>query len=196
MEATAFGTIIRDMKAFRATVLAVFALLLAPPAVADQTDTRLDDLFVELTATRDLGRAAEVERRIWAIWREHGDGAVVALMDQGYRAMAAHDARVARRAFDQVVELAPDFAEGWNARATLNYLVGSYPASLADIERTLALEPRHFGALSGRGLVYAALEEWDRSLASFEAALEVNPHMEGAKANLRAIREEIGEKDI
>lgn len=184
------------MSVFRATVLVFFALLLGGPAVADQTDARLDALFGELNTTRDGGRAAEIERRIWAIWREHGDGAVVALMDQGYRAMAARDSRAARRAFDQVVELAPDFAEGWNARATLHYMVGSYPESLADIERTLALEPRHFGALSGRGLVYAALEQWDRSLASFEAALEVNPHMAGARANARAIREEIGEKDI
>lgn len=184
------------MSVFRATILAIFALFLAGSAAADQTDARLDALFDELGTTRDSSRAEAVERSIWAIWREHRDGAVVALMDQGYRAMAARDARAARRAFDQVVELAPDFAEGWNARATLHYLTGSYPASLADIERTLALEPRHFGALSGRGLVYAALEEWDRSLSSFEAALEVNPHMEGARANANAIREEIGDQDI
>ena len=184
------------MSGLRATILAVLALSLAGPAAADQTDQRLDALFGELVTTRDGSRAEDIEQTIWAIWREHGDGAVVALMEQGYRAMAARDARAAGRAFDQVVKLAPDFAEGWNARATLNYLIGSYPASLADIERTLALEPRHFGALSGQGLVYAALEEWDRSLASFEAALEVNPHMDGARANASALREEIGDKDI
>ena len=116
--------------------------------------------------------AQEVELRIWGIWREHDDNAIRELMRQGYRGMEGRDFRAALRAFDQVVAIAPDFAEGWNARATLYFLMGRQEDSLADIKRTLALEPRHFGALSGRGLVYAAQEKWRPALESFEAALE------------------------
>jgi Tfp pilus assembly protein PilF len=75
-------------------------------------------------------------------------------------------------------------------------MIGDYQASLADIDKTLALEPRHFGALSGRGLVYAQLEEWDLALESFEAALQVHPKMTGARRNVEAIRRHLKEQEI
>ena len=118
------------------------------------------------------------------------------LMQQGRDAMSRRDYASALRSFNQVVALVPDFAEGWNARATLYYFMGNYQGSLADIKSTLDREPRHFGALSGRGLVYAALEEWDLAMESFVAALKVNPHLSGAKQNLEAIRKEIDEQNI
>ena len=188
------------MNVLRATVLAVAAILTAlattVPAAADQNDGRLDGLFAKLLDLPDQREAQDVELRIWGIWREYDDNAIVELMRQGYRGMEGRDFRAALRAFDPVVAIAPVFAEGWNARATLYYLMGRHEDSLADIKRTLVLEPRHFGALSGRGLVYAALEQWRPALDAFEKALEVNPHMTGARTNADAIREQIGDQDI
>jgi tetratricopeptide (TPR) repeat protein len=117
-------------------------------------------------------------------------------MRQGQAAMARQDHGSALRSLDQMVKIAPDFAEGWNARATVYYLLGRHADSLADIKRTLALEPRHFGALSGRGLVYSALEKWDLALGSFEAALSVNPRMPGARLNAEAIRKTLRDSEI
>jgi tetratricopeptide (TPR) repeat protein len=184
------------MSAFRATVLALAFLLAGGPALADQRDARLPDLFQQLQGASGAGAARAVEARIWGIWYEHDDDAIVLLMRQGRAAMARHDHRSALRSFDQVVTIAPDFAEGWNARATLYYLMDRYEDSLADIERTLALEPRHFGALSGRGLVYSALEKWELALRSFEAALAVNPNIPGARLNAEAIRKKLRDREI
>ncbi|MDH3909675.1 MAG: tetratricopeptide repeat protein [Rhodospirillales bacterium] len=184
------------MSAFRATVLALAVLLAGGRALADQRDARLPDLFAQLLGASDIGTAQAVEARIWSLWYEHDDNAIVLLMHQARAAMARQDHGSALRSLDQVVKIAPDFAEGWNARATLYYLMGRHADSLADIERTLALEPRHFGALSGRGLVYLALEKWELALGSFEAALAVNPQMPGARLNAEAIRKTLRDREI
>ena len=117
-------------------------------------------------------------------------------MREGGAAMNRGDARTAMRNFDQVIAIDPGFAEGWNRRATLNYMIGAYQASLTDIAKTLALEPRHFGALSGRGLVYSQLEKWEPALQSFEAALEVYPSMQGARINAEEIRRDLKNRQI
>ena len=187
------------MSRSRATVLglvAFLALSAAGPAAADQRDGRLPALFAALLDAPDHVAAQALETEIWTIWYEHDDRAIVLLMRQGRAAMARRDYAGAQRSFDQVVKIAPDYAEGWNARATQHYLMGGYQASLADIEKTLALEPRHFGALSGRGLVYAALERWEAALAAFEAALAVNPQMPGPRLNAAAIRKELSDREI
>ena len=174
----------------KATLLAALfgVLLMALPAAADQNDSRLEDLFQALLEAEDIGSARATETAIWSIWLEHDDVAVAILMQNGMAAMNRGDGRAALEDFDQIVKIAPDFAEGWNKRATVHYLMGNYEESLADIEETLAREPRHFGALSGRGLVYSQLEDLEAALESFEAALEVNPLMRGPRANADAIR--------
>lgn len=172
------------------------ALLAAGPAAADQKDARLTGLFDDLLNAAGAEAAQSIELQIWHIWYQHDDNAIVQLVKQGEAAMGRRDFRSALRSFDQVVQIAPGFAEGWNRRATLNYLMGRYEASLADIEKTLALEPRHFGALSGRGLVYTALKQLEPALRSFEAALVVHPHLAGARLNAEAIRKELGDRDI
>jgi tetratricopeptide (TPR) repeat protein len=93
--------------------------------------------------------------------------------------------------FDRLVEHAPGFAEGWNKRATVYYLMENYEASVLDIERTLELEPRHFGALSGLGMIYDAIGEPAAALRSFEAAVAINPHLDGARQRIEALRREL-----
>lgn len=176
------------VKAIKATLLAALLCVAVAPAGADQDDERLDALFETLLETEDVGSARETESSIWRIWLEHKDDAVTLLMRDGVAAMNRGDGRAALEDFDQIVKIAPDFAEGWNKRATVHYLLGNYEESLADIAETLDREPRHFGALSGRGLVYSQLEDLEAALDSFEAALEVNPHMMGPRANAEALK--------
>ena len=105
--------------------------------------------------------------------------------------MSARRLAEALAAFDRVVELAPDYAEGWNKRATLHYLRGNYVASVDDIERALDLEPRHFGALSGLAMVSLAIGEEERALDAFEAALAIHPHLAGADTHIRNLRKRV-----
>lgn len=179
------------------TLIALTAVLLFSSNVqADQNDERLGSLFEQLQTVSTPEGARSIEARIWTIWYEHPDNAVELLLRQGQSAMRRQDFDAALRSFDQVVLIDPQFAEGWNARATLNYYSGQYERSLFDIDKTLQLEPRHFGALSGRGLVYTAMEQLDLALEAFEETLTVNPHSRGAKLNAEAIRKVIQDREI
>lgn len=168
----------------------------APSARADQTDPHLDALFRQLHDAPDPATARPIEQQIWAIWTIHENPAVNKLMETGLGQMAQRDYESALKTFQAIVDLAPNFAEGWNKRATVNWLLGNYQDSLADIDKTLALEPRHFGALSGRGLVYIGLEKWDLALKAFEDALKVYPQMVGPRANAEAIRKMLEGRQI
>jgi tetratricopeptide (TPR) repeat protein len=90
--------------------------------------------------------------------------------------------------FNQLTEIEPEFAEGWNKRATVLYLMGRFKESEEDILRTLKLEPRHFGALSGQGLIRMALEDWSGAITVLEAGLRIHPHMSGVIRNLEYVR--------
>jgi tetratricopeptide (TPR) repeat protein len=174
-------------------VLACLCLFAGAPAVADQKDPRLPDIFQALAKASSPELAQPVELRIWEIWFEHPDPVIAKLMENAVRAMAVDDYATAERALNQVVALAPEFAEGWNRRATLYFLMGRIDASLADIDTVLALEPRHFGALSGQGLCFLTKEDLEAAAVSFKHALEVNPQMEGARANLDALKQILGD---
>jgi tetratricopeptide (TPR) repeat protein len=178
-----------------ATYAAILASLLiaAPgqPADADQDDPRLDLLFARLQHTPDPAEAHALEQSIWGVWLESGDAAVDRLMQQGILALQVQHYATALQAFDRMVEQAPEFAEGWNKRATVHYLMGNWNASVRDIQRTLALEPRHFGALFGLGLIYQALERHEAALRSFEATLALNPHSESTRRMVEQLRRQL-----
>ncbi len=160
-------------------------------ALADQDDQRLDGLFQRLQTTENPAEASTLTSLIWTIWFVYdGDSREVAgLMRNGAAAMNARNFSRAEVLLTRVTELAPEFAEGWNRRATARYLAGDFSGSVSDIQRTLQLEPRHFGALSGLGAIYSELDAPDRALAAFEAALEIHPHLPGARANVEHLRE-------
>src|SRR5919106_745969 len=171
--------------------VAVLVPGLMGPAVGDQQDGRLDMLFERLRVTSSEVEARTAEQQIWQIWSESEDPLVNRLMQDGVQAMAADELAVALDYFNRMVELAPDFAEGWNKRATVYYLMDNYRASVLDIERTLELEPRHFGALSGLGMIYDAIDEPEAALRSFEAAVAVNPHLDGPRQRIEALRRQL-----
>ena len=113
------------------------------------------------------------------------------LMQQGVVAMSEQDYAAALQTFTRMVEQAPEFAEGWNKRATVYYLMGNWRASVRDIQRTLALEPRHFGALFGLGLIYEELDQPEAALRSFEATLVLNPHSESTRQMIEQLRQQL-----
>ena len=176
------------------TIAFMFLLLFAiTPAVglAGQTDDRLNELFARLQATNDPIEAKQLEQIIWLIWKRSEMEGTNILMEQGEEAMGAGDFKTALQTFNAMVKLEPDFAEGWNKRATVFYLIDNYRASVADVQRTLALEPRHFGALAGLGLVYDALEEKKKALEAYRSALAIHPHLFGVQMRIEQLSKEI-----
>ena len=134
--------------------------------------------------------ARPIERKIWSIWSQHSLDAEINLrFRRGVLLMNAGRLDQAIRVFSTILEADPTFAEAWNKRATLFYLTGDLAGSVRDIERTLALEPRHFGALSGLGLIYKKIESVDGAIKAFSAALEINPHMPRIVEHLDALQE-------
>lgn len=138
-----------------AALAAACFVLAAATARAGQDDPRLNALFDKLKTGSDE-EARAIERQIWQIWVEHKNPEIARLMQRGMAALNEDDAQEALDTFGQVVRADKNFAEGWNKRATVEFVMGDFDASIADIERTLALEPRHFGALSGLGQIYLA----------------------------------------
>jgi tetratricopeptide (TPR) repeat protein len=177
------------MRLLAAAVLLASAL--AGSAAADQNDPRLDGLFARLQATQSPREAQAIESLIWDAWLTIDDDDVGVVLRQGTALMEQGQLQQALVAFNSVVRLAPQFAEGWNKRATVHFLLEDYDSSIADIERTLALEPRHFGALSGLGQIYWALDRKALALKAFEAALRVDPHLAGPRAAVEALKKEL-----
>jgi len=173
-----------------ACFLAVTTLMSAPGR-ADQNDPRLDELFGQLQIAESPHAARMLESVIWQVWLESGSDTVDLLMGQAMAAMSEERHGQALELLDSVVVLKPDYAEGWNKRATLYYVIGRLDDSLADVERTLALEPRHFGALAGMGLIYGQLDDDARALEAYERALQVNPHLMHAKQKIRELQKAV-----
>jgi len=173
----------------RCILLAVSAaLLLAGGAVrADQNDVRLDPLFNRLKATDSDEEASQIVRRIWGLWGQAPDRTTSRLFDAGETALQHGDLNSALNAFNLVVERAPAFAEGFNQRATLYFQMGRYDDSVADIQRTLALEPRHFGALSGLAQIYESIGNKDAAVRVLRKALEINPHSRRLQRKIREL---------
>lgn len=139
--------------------------------------SRLDALFTALGKSAGDAEAQEIVREIWETWMQSGRDDVDLLMQQVAVGMQSRNYGVATLLLDEVVGMAPDFAEGWNRRATLRFMMGDYAGSEEDIVKVLALEPRHFGALSGRAMIHMAGKRWPEALAAYRAALAVNPFL-------------------
>ncbi len=146
----------------------------------EEEQSRLDELYAELADTDDTNAAARITREIQRIWMDSGSDTVDVLMSRAGKALQADDHGLALDLLDVVVVLKPSFAEGWNRRATVHYMREDFGKSLVDIERTLALEPRHWGALSGLAIIQRRLGFEDSALETFKRALEVNPSLENA----------------
>jgi tetratricopeptide (TPR) repeat protein len=146
---------------------------------AELRSDMLDRLFARLRMTKVENEAAAVEQQIWKIWLTSDSATAQALMNQAVVAMSSRDLDAALKILNNLVQVHPDFMEAWNKRATLYFLQGRFEASLADIAKVLELEPRHFGALAGLGMIKERQGDSEAALVAFRAALSVNPHMPG-----------------
>jgi tetratricopeptide (TPR) repeat protein len=154
-------------------------------ASADQRDPNLPTLFQFLKSATHSDQAGPVEDKIWEIWSATGDPKLDQLMISSSDAMERGDYTVSLKDVDQILKAKPDFAEGWNRRATIHYLMGNYEDAITDIDRTLELEPRHFGALSGLGLTNMKLGRDAAAADAFRRLLSIDPLYPNAKLNLK-----------
>jgi len=152
------------------------------------SSTDLDGLFAALRGARSAEQAAPVERAIWELWMHSDDPRVASAMARGVEAMNEGEYRKALAAFDGIVRSAPGFAEGWNKRATAHWLLGQYAMSLGDIERTLALEPRHFGALSGLAMIREKQGRIFDALDALEKIALIHPNLSGLGSRIAALQ--------
>ena len=133
------------------------------------------------------------EQGLWLLWSRSGDAAIDQLMADGVQAMQEGRHADAIAKFSQAIERKPDFAEGWNKRATARYLAGQYSESIADCDEVLKRNPHHFGALSGLGEIYLRLEKPEQALEWFRRALQVNPNLVGVEFRIKQLEEKLGE---
>ena len=158
-----------------ARTLIVF-LLFASSLKADQNDARLEDLFEILSTTESDVQINEVTSSIWDIWYETNDPLIEADFYRGLESMRTGDLLMAVAFFTRVIDKNPNFAEGWNKRATVYYMLGKFDASMMDIHETLKLEPRHFGAMDGMGLIFIHLEQFDKAIDIYDQMLKIFPN--------------------
>lgn len=170
------------MRSLIASIRAVLMLLLlaAPlPAVSAEygDSAALDELFAQLAASHSAEEADDVSRQIWTYWLSPTDPDLADQMQRVRTALGVGDLSAALAILNAVVENYPDYAEGWNQRATIYYMLDNFEGSLADIDKVLALEPRHFGALSGRVLIYLKQGKRSEALRDMVAALAIHPYL-------------------
>ena len=159
-----------------------FVLLLFPGYTAsvwaDQTDPALADLFDTLQNAENRMTAARTEQDIWRRWNTAPSSEADDMLAQAQQAAQVGNQAAAAAMFERLVSSFPQYAEAWNQRAIYRFMQGDYGGALEDIAKTLALEPRHFGALAGRGQCYMHMNQPRDALQAFDAALAVNPWME------------------
>ena len=158
---------------------------------------RTEDLPLLQEALRDPDPAvrALAERSIWSVWGRSGDPEIDRLYEQGLAKMQGQDYREAIEIFSEIIRGKPDFAEGWNKRATLYYLIGEFEKSLADCDEVVRRNPEHFGALSGYGLIYLQLDRPELALQYFERAFAANPNMPQIEIAIEQLRQFLKERE-
>ena len=205
------------------TGLALLVALLQPALAADTINTRSQALraiehasaqerFAGVMRLAEVGVMADADRLVtrlrddseevrfvaaaalWQIWGRSGDAAIDALYQRGVQQMETAQIPQALATFSEIIRRKPAFAEGWNKRATLHYLMGNFELSLKDCDEVMKRNPNHFGALSGYGQIYLNLGDLEKALAYFERALAVNPNLPGANITIRQLQQQLQEK--
>jgi tetratricopeptide (TPR) repeat protein len=167
----------------------------APRAGRDRL-YNLDTLFEALKIAPDNESARAIEQRIWALWIVSGSDTCNLLMGRVKAAIEHKDFELAIKLLDAVIELKPNYTEAWNRRATVYYLQKDYGHALSDIREVLAREPRHFGALSGLGLILQEIGDEKHALEAYRRALAINPHLENVDEAVKNLREKVEGREI
>jgi tetratricopeptide (TPR) repeat protein len=166
------------------------------PAEHGNRNYSLDTLFSALKIAPDAASAKAIEDRIWAKWVVSGSDTCTLLMSRARAAIDDKDYDLAIKLLDAVVTLKPNYIEAWNRRATVYYLKNDYAHALADIREVLTREPRHFGALSGLGMILQELGDDKDALEAYRKALAVDPHLEHIPDVVKTLTEKVEGRDI
>ena len=165
-----------NMRAIFKILLVSISLSFASKMVlADQNDPRLNNLFKKLNETENQDEIRDLISDIWNIWYEVDDPKVIEYFEKGIQAMNLRNYPLAIRFFNNLIEEDPNFAEGWNKRATVHFMMGNFDQSMQDIIKTLELEPRHFGALDGMGLIFIHQGQFQQAIDVYDKMLEIFP---------------------
>lgn len=172
------------------------ALIFPATSFADQKDTRLDALFGILQNSESEPELQQAEASIWQIWYESGQQEIDALMEEARLAVQTSDLARAESLYTEVIKMAPEFSEGWNRRATVRYYQQDFEGSLDDIKQTLILEPRHFGAVWGLGMILGWKRDFSGAIIAFERLLEINPNARDARPRIEILKQELAKSAV
>lgn len=177
-------------------VTAIVIFFLSSVSFADDQERELDKLFLELK--KDIpSKSSNIEQQIWLLWSTHpSDEKLTSMLDEGSRLVQDQKLLRAISVFTEAIELDPSWAEAWNKRATVLYMIGEFQKSQNDIDKALELEKRHFGALAGQGLVNIQLQNYEKAIKSYQMAEEIYPAMKSPKLMIKQIKELIKKQSI
>ena len=177
-------------------ILCIFLIIYPLNLVADERVIKLDKLFNDLRID-NKSISAKVEKKIWKIWSTHPNNKrLTNMLAEGTDLVNNQKLNEAIIKFSNVIELDPNWAEAWNKRATVFYLIGEYQKSQNDIDKVLDLEKRHFGALAGQGLVNIELKNYEKAIKSYQDAMKIYPTMNSGKIMINRIKELIKKQSI
>ena len=184
------------MNIKRIITISIFLFLGISQLFADKKKNQLDQLFDELK-NDDPVLSFKVEQKIWKIWSTHPKKNELTLMlSEGSTLVKNDKLTEAVNIFTKVIELDPGWAEAWNKRATVLYLLGEFQKSQNDIDKVVELEKRHFGALAGQGLVNIQLKNYEKAILSYEKAQKIYPAMKSPKIMIKEIEKLIKKQSI
>ena len=186
------------MKLLQIVLPMITILVLCFPVigVGDQTDQRLNQLFQTLQSSQDATVLVETEATIWEIWYESGQQEIDDMMLEAAVLVRSGDLAAAESAYSRVIDVVPGFSEGWNRRATVRFYRRNYEGSLEDIEQTLKLEPRHFGAFWGLGMILGSQQDFERAIIAFERLLEIKPNASDARPRIELLKQEMARQSV
>ena len=178
-------------------ILSIIILFLSTTTLsANERDAQLDKLFTELKKNISSS-SPEIAQQIWTLWSTHPtDEKLTSILDEGSRLVQDQKLIRAIDIFTDVIKIDPTWAEAWNKRATVFYMVGEFQKSQDDIDKVLELENRHFGALAGQGMVNIKLKNYDKAKKSYQKAQEIYPAMKSSKVMIEQIEELIKRQSI
>ncbi len=167
-----------------------------PPVAKGHRATRLDTLFKALKTAPDDETAKAIELRIWATWMVSPSDTANLLMQRVRAAIGDKDLKLATRLLDAIIKIRPSYVEAWNQRATIEYTERRYGAAINDISQVLKREPRHFGALSGLGMIYQQIGDDKEALEAYRQALKVYPRLPKVPDLVKELTEKVEGRDI
>jgi len=184
------------MRYSKSFYLICFIIFCVSSSMANEKNIKLNKLFNDLKV-KDVSLSYQIEQKIWKIWStHHNNEKLTKMLSEGSNLVNKQKLEEAIIIFSKVIELDPEWAEAWNKRATVFYMVGEFQKSQDDINKVLELEDRHFGALAGQGLVNIQLENYDKAIISYEKAQQIYPTMKSPAIMIERIKELIKQQSI